>query len=128
MYPRYSQTMKMDVTTILFIEFPDLQLHYDPMFDSLYITGTCHFRLYFFFRRDSVVPFFHPLFDLATPYIAITLHVAHPAFLQQSLQLHQLLHHPRWFHPFHLKIIVTHLRQQTYLPPHPLAPMPTTLL
>ena len=69
----------MDATTVLFIEFPDLQFHYDAMFDSLYITGACHFHMYFFAHRDFAVPFFHPLFDLAAPYIAIFLQVAHPA-------------------------------------------------
>ena len=71
--------MKMDVTVVLFIEILDLQLHYDPMFDSLYIIITSHFRLYFFTRRDFVVPFFHPLFDSAAPYIASSLHMAHLA-------------------------------------------------
>ena len=68
----------MVTTAVLFIEFPDLQLHYDPMFDSLYITVTCRFRLYFFFHRDFAVPLFHSLFDPTTPYIAIALQVAHP--------------------------------------------------
>ena len=79
MYPRHSQTATVDATIVLFIEFLDLQLHYDPMFCSLYMTGTCRFCFYFFFHRDFVVPLFHPLFDLTTPYIAIALHVAHPA-------------------------------------------------
>ena len=55
MFPRHSQIMKMDVTVVLFIEFLDLQFHYDPMFDSLYITSACHFHLYFFACRDFVV-------------------------------------------------------------------------
>ena len=79
MYPRHSQIMKMDVTVVLFIEILDLRLHYDPMFDSLYIASTSHFCLYFFTCRDFVVPFFHPLFDPVAPYIAISLHMAHPA-------------------------------------------------
>ena len=58
------------------LRFWNLQPHYDPMFDSLYITRTSHFRLYFFTSRDFVVPLFHPLFDPAAPYIAI--HMAHP--------------------------------------------------
>ena len=78
-YPHHSQTATMDAMAVLFITFPDLQFHYDPMFDSLYITGTCHFRLYFFARRDFAVPLFHPLFDLTAPYIAISLQVAYPA-------------------------------------------------
>ena len=49
------------------------------MIDSVYITGTCRFRLYFFFLRDFAVPLFHPLFDPATPFIAIPLHMAQPA-------------------------------------------------
>ena len=69
----------MDATTIFFIEFLDLQLHNDPMFDSLYIIGACHFRLYFFSCRDFVVPPFHLLFDSAAPYIAISLQMAHLA-------------------------------------------------
>ena len=60
MYPRHSQTVMMDMTAVLFIEFSDLQFHFDPMFDSLYITGACCFRLYFFGRRDFAVPLFHP--------------------------------------------------------------------
>ena len=49
------------------------------MFGSLYITGTCCFCFYFFSLRDFAVPLFHPQFDPAAPYIAIALHVAHPA-------------------------------------------------
>ena len=65
---------------MLFIEFPDLQFHYDPMFNSLYITGACHFHLYFFACRDfAILLLFHPLFDPAAPYITISLQVAHPA-------------------------------------------------
>ena len=60
MYLRHSQITKMHAKAILFIEFPDLQLHHDPMFDSLYITGTCHFRLYFFARRKLWCPSFSP--------------------------------------------------------------------
>ena len=78
-HPRHSQITKMDATTVLFMELPDLQLHYHPMFDSLYIIGTCHFRLYFFACRDFVVPLFHPLFDPVALYIAIFLQMAHPA-------------------------------------------------
>ena len=76
-YLHYSQTAMMDATTMLFIEFPDLQFHYDPMFDSLYITGTYHFYLYFFACRDFVILLFHPLFDPIAPYIAISLQVTH---------------------------------------------------
>ena len=68
----------MAVTTILFIEFPELQIHLNPMIDSMYITRNCHFRLYFFFRRDFVVPLSHPLFDPAAPFLAILLYMAHP--------------------------------------------------
>ena len=49
------------------------------MFDSLYMSGTCCFHFYFFFHKDFAVPLFHPLFDPTTPYIAITLHIAHPS-------------------------------------------------
>ena len=79
MYLRHSQTTVMDATVMLFIEFPDLQLHYDPMFNSLYITDACHFHLYFFARRNFVVPLFHLLFDPAAPYTTISLQIAHPA-------------------------------------------------
>ena len=60
----HSQTLVMEVMTILFIELPDMQLHYDPMFDSLYIVGSFHFQLSFFSHRDFGIPFFHPTFDL----------------------------------------------------------------
>ena len=78
MYLHHSQIVKMDVTVVLFVEFPNLQFHYDPIFDSLYITGACHFCLYFFAHKDFVILLVHPLFDLAAPYIAISLQVAHP--------------------------------------------------
>ena len=69
----------MDVTAVLFIEFLDLQFHYDPMFNFLYIIGACHFCLHFFADIDFSVPLFHLLFDLAAPYLAISFQVAHPA-------------------------------------------------
>ena len=69
----------MDVMVMLFIEFLDLQFHFDSMFNSLYIIGVYHFRLYFFSRGDFAVPLFDPLFDLVVPYIAISLQVAHLA-------------------------------------------------
>ena len=78
-FPRHSQTPGMDATTILFLEIPDMQLHYDPIFDSLYIVGSCRFRLYLFSHSDFTIPLFHPAFDLFIPYFAIPLHVAHPA-------------------------------------------------
>ena len=68
----------MDTTATLFIELPDIQLHYDPMYDSLYIAGTCHFRFYLFSNRNFATPLLHPAFDPAAPYFAIPLHVAHP--------------------------------------------------
>ena len=67
----------MDATTTLFLEFPDLQLHHDQMFDSLYIVGSCHFRLYLCSHKDFTIPLFHPTFDPSVPYFAIPLHVAH---------------------------------------------------
>ena len=70
--------MGMAVMAILFNEFPELQFHLDPVLDSVYITGTCHFCLYFFFHRDFAIPLSHPLFDPATAFIAIPLHMAHP--------------------------------------------------
>ena len=78
MFPCHSQTMDMAAIVILFAELPKLQFHYDPVIDSLYITTTCCFRLYFFFCCDSVVPLFSPLFDPATPFLAIPLYMAHP--------------------------------------------------
>ena len=63
----------------LFLEIPDIHLHYDPLYDSLYIVGSCHFRLYLFSNRDFAAPLFHPTFGPAAPYFAILLHVAHPA-------------------------------------------------
>ena len=69
----------MEVTAILFIELPEMQLHYDPMFDSLYIVGSCRFRLYLFSHRDFGIPLFHPVFDPSVPYFAMPLNVAHPA-------------------------------------------------
>ena len=65
-------------TGVLFIEFSKLHIHLDPFIDFVYISGSCHFRLYFFFRRHFVVPLTHPLFDPAAPYIVIPLYVAHP--------------------------------------------------
>ena len=83
MYPCHSQTMDWAVIAILFIKFPNLQFHIDPVIDSVYITGTCHFRLYFFFCKDFGVPLSHPLFDPAAPFIVI----------QQHQQLHHSLYH-----------------------------------
>ena len=65
-------------TGILFIEFPELHIHLDSFIYLVYISGSCHFRLYFFFCRDFAVPLMHPLFDPAAPYIAIPLYMAHP--------------------------------------------------
>ena len=79
MYPRHSQTMYQATTGILFIEFPDLQFHIDPVIGSVCITGTCHFRLYFLFRRDFAVHLSHSLFDFSVSFIAIPLHMAYPA-------------------------------------------------
>ena len=78
MYPHHSQTIDQAAMTILFIKFHDLQFHIDSVIDSVYITGTCRFRLCFFFRRDFAVPFSHPLFDPAAPFIVIPLYMAHP--------------------------------------------------
>ena len=66
------------MTGILFIEFPDLYFHLDPVIDSAYIAGSCRFHFYFIFRRDFTVPLTHPLFDPSTPYIAIRQYMAHP--------------------------------------------------
>ena len=77
-FPRHSQTLVMVAMAALFIELPEMQLHYDPMFDSLYIVGSCRFRLYLFSHRDFGIPLFHPAFDPSVPYFAMPLHVAHP--------------------------------------------------
>ena len=69
----------MDVMAVLFLEFPNMQLHYNLMFNSLYIVGSYHFRLCHFSHKDFVIPLFHPAFDPSVPYFAIPLHVAHPA-------------------------------------------------
>ena len=79
MFPRHSQTLVMDTTAVLFLEIPDMQLHYDLMFDSLYIVGSCHFHLHVFSNRNFAAPLFHSAFDLVVPYFTIPLHVAHPA-------------------------------------------------
>ena len=76
--PHHSQIMDMAVMVILFTELPEFQLHYDHVIDSLYITATCRGHLYIFFRQDFVVPLFHPLFNLATPFLILPLHMAHP--------------------------------------------------
>ena len=70
--------MENAVTGVLFIEFPDLHLHLDPVLEFVYITGSCHFYFYFFFSRDFAVPLTHPLFDPTAPYIAILIYMAHP--------------------------------------------------
>ena len=78
MFLHYSHIVVMDTTAMLFLEIPDMQLHYDPIFDSLYIVGSCHFCLYLFSNRNFAAPLFHPTFDPIVPYFAIPLHVAHP--------------------------------------------------
>ena len=78
-YPHHSQTMDQAATSILFIEFPDLQFHIDLVIEFIYITSTCRFRLYFCFHRDFLVPLFHPLFESVAPFIAIPLHMVQPA-------------------------------------------------
>ena len=76
--------MDQAVTTFLFIEFPDLEFHIDPVIDSVYIICTYRFRLYFFFRKDFGVPLSHPLFDLVAPFTAIPHYTGHTlSHLQQ---------------------------------------------
>ena len=70
--------MENAATSILFIEFPDLHFHLDPVIDSVYIAGSCRFHFYFFFCRDFAVPLTHPMFDPTAPYIVIPLCMAHP--------------------------------------------------
>ena len=70
--------MDIVTTVVLFAELPELQLHLDPMLDSIYITAACRVSLYIFFRRDSTVLLFSPLFDLAAVFLAIPLYMAHP--------------------------------------------------
>ena len=75
----HSQIMENTATGILFIEFPDLDIHLDPFIDFVYISaGSCRFRFYFFFRRDFAALLIHPLFDPSAPYIAIPPYMAHP--------------------------------------------------
>ena len=100
-FPHHIQTLVMEATTVLFIEVPKMQFHYDPMFDSLYIVGFCRFRLYLFSHRDFGIPLFHPAFDPSVPYFAMPLYVAHPApppppaAPVASISFHQL-HLLRW--------------------------------
>ena len=77
-FPRHSQTPVMDAMAVLFLEFLDMQLHHDQMFDFLYIVGSCYFRLYLFSRRDFAIQLFHLAFDPSIPYFAIALHMTHP--------------------------------------------------
>ena len=70
--------MDIAATIILFVEMPELQWHYNHVIDSLYMTATCQLCLYIFFHRDFVVPLFSPLFDPASPFLAILLYIAHP--------------------------------------------------
>ena len=70
--------MDMATTVVLFTELLELRLHLDPMPDSIYITATCHVRLYIFFHRAFVVPLFSPLFDPVFPFLSIPLHMTHP--------------------------------------------------
>ena len=67
------------MTVVLFADLPELQLHFDLMLDSIYITATYRVRLYIFFLRDFAVPLFSPLFDPVAPFLAVPLHMAHPA-------------------------------------------------
>ena len=76
--PHHSQTMENAVTSVLFLEFPDLHFHLNPVLDSVYITGSYRFRFYFFFSIDFAIPLSHPLFDPTIPYVAISIYVAHP--------------------------------------------------
>ena len=78
-FSHHYQTLVMEAMTVLFIELSEMQLHYDPMFDSLYIVGSCRFQLYLFSHRDFGIPLFHPAFDPSVWYFAMPLHVAHPA-------------------------------------------------
>ena len=68
----------MAAMAILFIEFPKLQIYLDLVIDSVYITGNCHFHLYFFFHKDFAILLSHPLLDPTTLFIAIPLYMAHP--------------------------------------------------
>ena len=119
----------MDVTTVLLLEIPDMQLHYDPMFDSLYIVGSCHFRLYLFSRRDFVIPLFHPTFDPSIPYFAIPLHVAHaaPPPPPAALATTPPASPPRWSRTSRSALRATHPRLLIH-PPPPLDLTQTTLM
>ena len=115
---------------ILFFKIPDMPLHYDPMFDSLYIVGSCRFRLYPFSHKDFAIPLFHLAFDSSIPYFAIPLHVAHPspppppAAPTTPRPLHQP-HLPNWSPTFSLASIVTLRRPLTHLS-HPPIHIQTT--
>ena len=114
----------MEATTVLFIELPEMQLHYDPMFDSLYIVGSCRFRLYLFSHRDFGIPLFHPAFDPSVPYFVMPLHVAHPApppplAAPVAPVATPLASPPRWSRTSRSALRATHPR----LPVHPLPPL-----
>ena len=63
---------------VLFLEFPDLHFHLDPVLDSVYIASSCRSRFYFFILRGFTVLLTHPLFNPSVLYIAIPLYMAHP--------------------------------------------------
>ena len=75
----YTQTMDMVAIVIIIAELLELQLHFDPVIDSLYITTTCRVCLYIFFHRDFVVSLFSLLFNPAAPFLVIPLHMTHSA-------------------------------------------------
>ena len=76
-HPCHSQTMDVAMTIIVFAEMPELQWYYDHVIDSLSMIVTCWLRLYIFFCRNFAVPLFSPLFDPASPLLAIPLYMAH---------------------------------------------------
>ena len=81
MYPCHSQMAGIVTTIIFYAEVPEWQWHYDIALDSLYLMATICFRLYIFFHRAFATPVHSSLFDLAFPYLAIPVHLAHPLAL-----------------------------------------------
>ena len=125
-FPRHSQIMVNTAIGVLFIEFPELHIHLDPFIDSVYISGSCRFRLYFFFCRDFAVPLMHPLFDLVAPISPSPCIWLIHFHLQQQQQQHQ--HHPHSrsppFRSPRRQRIPYRLPAHPLCPRHPAATMP----
>ena len=70
--------MMVIATMILFAEVPEWHWHYDQFMDSLYLTATSRVHLYKLIQRAFDVPMISPLFDLAAPFLEVSLYMAHP--------------------------------------------------